>query len=67
MAAQTTTWPPELVTYIAMATAIWRCKQQHGRMYDLRLIFQLSSTLAQLIVGYVVKLTEENNNKRFRR
>jgi hypothetical protein len=31
MAAQTTTWPPELFTYVAMATAIWRYKQQHGR------------------------------------
>jgi hypothetical protein len=31
MAAQTTTWPPEIVTYVTMATVIWRYKQQHGR------------------------------------
>jgi hypothetical protein len=31
MAAQTTTWPPEFLTYVTMATAIWWQKQQHGR------------------------------------
>jgi hypothetical protein len=33
--------------------------QYEHRMYTLRLIFQLSSTLAQSIVGSVVKVTKE--------
>jgi hypothetical protein len=28
MVAQTTTWLPELVSHVAMATAVWRYKQQ---------------------------------------
>jgi hypothetical protein len=50
-----------------MAAGIRLPTQYEHRMYTLRLIFQLSSTLAQSIVGSFVKLTKKKINKRFRR